>query len=75
MLSVRLPHDLETRLAKLVEETNRSKSHYVEVALERFLEEHEEYLLALSRLEQKGPNISLEDAKKELGFSDADLED
>jgi len=68
MLSVRLPEMIERRLADLAEKTNRSKSYYVEHALENFLDEYEDYLLALSRLEEKGPNISLEEAKKQLGF-------
>ncbi len=68
MLSVRLPAELERRLAELADKTNRSKSYYVEHALETFLDEQEDYLLALSRLEKKGPNISLEEAKKQLGF-------
>jgi len=70
MLSVRLSEDIEERLTKLAHTTKRPKSHYVEVALARFLEDQEDYLLALSRLEQKGPNISLEEAKRQLGFLD-----
>ena len=48
----------------------RSKSYYVEFSLKKFLDEEEDYLLALTRLEEKGPNISLEEAKIELGFVD-----
>ncbi len=70
MLSVRLPDKVERRLAELADKTNRSRSYYVEHALEKFLDEYEDYLLALARLEEKGPNISLEDAKKQLGFLD-----
>lgn len=70
MLSVRLPEKIENRLEALATKTKRSKSHYVERALEIFLDEQEDYLLALARLEEKGPNISLADAKKQLGFSD-----
>lgn len=70
MLSVRLPEKLEKRLNDLAHKTNRSKSYYVEHALEEFLNEQEDYLLALARLEEKGPNISLAEAKKQLGFSD-----
>ena len=71
MLSVRIPDKLENRLAQLANETNRSKSYYVQRALEEFLEDQEDYLIALARLEEKGPNISLADAKKELGLEDA----
>lgn len=68
MLSVRIPETLEHRLTVLSQKTNRSKSHYVEEALKQYLDDYEDYMLALSRLEEKGPNISLEDAMKELGF-------
>ena len=69
MLSVRLRSDLEKRLNQLAHDTHRSKSYYVERAIEEFLEDQEDYLLALVRLEEKGPTISLEEAKKQLGFS------
>jgi len=71
MLSVRLSKGVEHRLLDLSAKTHRSKSYYVERALELFLDDQEDYLLALSRLEEKGPNISLEEAKKQLGLADA----
>lgn len=70
MLSVRISKEIEQKLAALAHDTNRSKSYYVQRALESFLEEQETYLLALSRLEEKGPHISFEEAKKELGLND-----
>jgi len=70
MLSVRLSENVEHRLSELAQKTKRSKSYYIEHALEIFLDEREDYLLALTRLEEKGPNISLEEAKKQLGFAD-----
>lgn len=38
MLGVRLPRNLETRLARLAKRTGRTKSYYVRQALEQFLE-------------------------------------
>jgi RHH-type rel operon transcriptional repressor/antitoxin RelB len=70
MLSVRLTEKTEHRLSELSHKTKRSKSYYVEYALEQFLNEREDYLLALARLEEEGPTISLEEAKKQLGFTD-----
>jgi RHH-type rel operon transcriptional repressor/antitoxin RelB len=70
MLSVRLSERVEHRLSELSNKTKRSKSYYVEHALEKFLDEQEDYLLALARLEEKGPNITLEEAKKQLGLFD-----
>lgn len=70
MISVRLSEKMEHRLSELSEKTHRSKSYYVERALQTFLDDQEDYLLALSRLEEKSPNISLKEAKKQLGLSD-----
>jgi len=58
----------ETRLAHLAKETGRSKSYYVKQAIENFLEEREEYLLALSVLEKDEPRTSIVDVRKELGL-------
>jgi RHH-type rel operon transcriptional repressor/antitoxin RelB len=66
MLSVRLSKELEDRLLDLSSKTHRTKSYYVERALTQFLDDQEDYLLALARLEEKGPNISLKEAKKKL---------
>lgn len=70
MLSVRIKEALEERLAELTNKTHRSKSYYVERALEQFLDEYEEYLIALSKLEEEGPNVSLDEVKKQLGLDD-----
>lgn len=52
VLAVRLDPTLEDRLNRLAQETGRSKSHYVKQALQGFLEEREDYLLALAVLEK-----------------------
>ena len=68
MLTVRLSARLETRLNKLAKRTGRPKSYYAKKALEAFLDEQEDYLIALSRLENKLPAIPLEDVVKRLGL-------
>lgn len=70
MVAVRLPKELDQRLERFADQTHRSKSYYIRKALEQFLEEREEYLLALARLEEKNPRISLEEAMKQLGLED-----
>lgn len=70
MLAVRLPEKLEERLADLSDQTHRSKSYYVKQALEDFLDEHEEHLLALSRLEKKNPRLTLEEMERRLDLED-----
>ena len=66
MLAVRFPKDLEHRLVKLSSQTGRTKSHYLKKALEEYLEEHEDFLLAVARLEKKNPRISLKELEKKL---------
>ncbi len=70
MIAVRLPKALETRLEKVANETHRSKSYYIREALEQFLEDREDYLLAVARLEEKNPRIPYETMRKELGLDD-----
>ncbi len=58
--------EIEERLERLAQKTGRSKSFYVRQALQEFLEDREDYLLGLARLEAGGRRVSLEDAEKEL---------
>jgi RHH-type rel operon transcriptional repressor/antitoxin RelB len=68
MLTVRLSPKLETRLNKLAKRTGRPKSYFAKKALESFLDEQEDYLIALSRLENKMPAIPLDEVVKRLGL-------
>jgi RHH-type rel operon transcriptional repressor/antitoxin RelB len=68
MLGVRLPEDLNNRLTALSEKTHRPKSYYVKEALEKYLEDVEDYLLAVQAYEEHlregGQTISLKDMMK-----------
>jgi len=68
VLTVRLDPELEARLDELAEATGRSKSHYVRQALEEFLEDRADYLLAISLLEKNDPTTSLDELRRELGI-------
>ena len=68
MIAVRLEEDLEKRLEHLAHETGRSKSYYVKQAIENYLDDREDYLLALSVLEAEEPVKSIEEVRKELGL-------
>jgi RHH-type rel operon transcriptional repressor/antitoxin RelB len=70
MLAIRLPSTLEARLDFLSERTGRPKSYYARQAIEEFLEDREDYLLAVSRLEEKNPRISLEEVRRLLELED-----
>jgi len=66
MLAVRLPEQTETRLDNLAQKTGRTKTYYVKKAIEEFLEDREDYLLAVSVLEQKNPSVPLDEVIKEI---------
>lgn len=68
MLAVRLEPDMELKLDNLARETGRSKSYYVKQAIATFLEDREDYLLALAILERNEPTKKIEDVRKELGL-------
>jgi len=65
-IAVRLNPQLEMRLERLARRTGRSKSLYIRRALEEFLDEQEDYLIALQRLEENLPPIPWEVALNEL---------
>ena len=72
MTSVRLSKNLEERLNLLSERTQRSKSFYVKKALEKFLEDEEEYQAALEAydayLRSGKKSSSFEDVMKKHGL-------
>ena len=70
MLTLRLPADLEKRLEELAKKTGRSKSYYARLAIEEFLQDQEDYLLALSRLEKDLPGIPIDEVERRLGSVD-----
>lgn len=74
MLGVRLPEDMEAQLGHISELSKRSKSSIVKEALERYLEDMEDYYSALERLEKHkksgSKTYSLEEIGKEFGLDD-----
>ncbi len=69
MLSLRLSKDLEERLEKISKTTNRSKTYYATKAIEKYLEDQEDYLLAIAALENdNGKRFSLAEVKKLAGL-------
>lgn len=65
MMTIRLPDDLEKRLSQLAKQTHRTKSYYVRHAIEEYLDDQEDYLVALSRMERIDKGID-----KALPFED-----
>jgi RHH-type rel operon transcriptional repressor/antitoxin RelB len=66
MLAVRLPVDIEKRLAALAKKTGRTKTFYAREAILRHLEDLEDFHLARRRLARRGPRVSLETLEREL---------
>ena len=52
-VSVRLPGDIAKRLDELARSLDRPKTYIVTKALREYLEEYEDYLIALHRLNDK----------------------
>lgn len=70
MLALRLPPEIEQRLSELARRTGRTKSYYAKLAIEEFLQDQEDYLLAMSRLEKNLPGIPIEEVEQRLGLVD-----
>jgi RHH-type rel operon transcriptional repressor/antitoxin RelB len=70
MLAVRLPADIETRLAALAKETGRTKTFYAREAILRYLEDMEDRYIAQRRLEKPGRRVSMKEAEAFLGLAD-----
>jgi RHH-type rel operon transcriptional repressor/antitoxin RelB len=70
MLALRLPADLEKRLDELARNTGRTKSYYARLAIEEFLQDQEDYLLAINRLEKNLPGIPIDEVERRLGLVD-----
>jgi len=66
MLAVRLPKEIEARLAALAEKTGRTKTFYVREAILEHLEELEDKYLAVHRLENPGKRWTLDDLEQDL---------
>ncbi|HLW80143.1 MAG TPA: anti-toxin [Terriglobia bacterium] len=70
MLSVRLSPKLEARLDRLAKRTGRPKAFYAKRAIQEFLDEQEDYLIAVARLEENLPSIPLAEVVRQLGLDD-----
>lgn len=68
MFIVELPVELERRLTDLATKTNRTTDDCIALALEAYIDEYDDYQLGMKRAYEKKANISLADAKTELGF-------
>jgi RHH-type rel operon transcriptional repressor/antitoxin RelB len=70
MLAIRLTPEIEKRLDALAKKTGRSKTYYARQAIQEYLDDLEDYYLALARVEKNLPGLSLEEVEKRLGLAD-----
>lgn len=74
MLALRLPPDIEARLAALAKATGRTKSFYVREAILEHLEDMEDVYLAAATLERvrrgKERTFTTDQLRADLGLDD-----
>ena len=66
MLAIRLPQEIENRLADLAAKTGRTKTFYAREAILEFLDEMEDRYLAIDRLENRGKHWTLDELEQDL---------
>ncbi len=70
-ITVRVPDNLVDQLDELAVSLDRSRAYLVKKAMEEYLSEYADYLIALERLRDKDDDIlSLQEMKNLLGISD-----
>lgn len=66
MLAIRLPEEIEARLAELAAKTGRTKTFYAKEAILEHLDDLEDKYLAINRLENPGKRWTLEEMEQDL---------
>ena len=70
MLAIRLPDDIESRLAALAAETGRTKTSLAREAILEYIDDLEDLYLAEARARRNRKTIPLEDIERSLGLAD-----
>ncbi len=66
--SIRLDAKIERRLEELARRTGRTKAWYIRRAIEEYLDEWEDYHIALHRLEAEREEIDIAEVRRRLGL-------
>jgi len=69
-ITTRIPDELNRTLSVLAKETDRKKGYLIRRAIETYIEEKSDLLLALSRIEKGEETISLESIEKKYDLED-----
>ena len=70
MLAIRLPDDIEMRLASLAVGTGRTKSALAREAILEYIDDLEDLYLAEARARLNRKSIPMEELERELGLAD-----
>ena len=70
MLAIRLPDDIEIRLASLAAETGRTKTALAREAILEYIDDLEDLYLAESRARLNRKAVPMADLERELGLAD-----
>ena len=68
--SIRLDDQTEERLRALARRTGRTKTFYIREAIREYLDEWEDYHLAVSRLDEEDGEIELAEVSRRIGLAD-----
>ncbi len=66
VMLIRLPGDIEARLAELAARTGRTKTFYAREAILEHLDQMEDKYLTINRLENSGKRWTLDELEQEL---------
>jgi len=70
-VSIRLPDDMADTLKSLSETIDRSKAYIIKKALQAYLEDYSDYLIAQERLNDKNDKVvSSEEMRELIGLPD-----
>jgi RHH-type transcriptional regulator, rel operon repressor / antitoxin RelB len=70
MIEVQLEPELEARLERLASETHVSKSFFAHEAIQRFVEDREDYLAGIAALSEYKGTISQEEMERRSSVAD-----
>ena len=67
-VTTKIPDNINKELTDLANETKRSKGYIVQRAIESYIEEKADILIALSRIERGETTISLDEIEEKYGL-------
>jgi RHH-type transcriptional regulator, rel operon repressor / antitoxin RelB len=70
MLAIRLPKEIENRLADLAVKTGRTKTYYAREAILEYIDDLEDIYLVQERMKKPGRRMTMEEVEKDLGLGD-----